>query len=316
MDLSPTEHRSSTIEANRAADALPTGVELALPPAGGMGAELRGVDPTRVTPEFAAAVRALVYEHKLVVFRGLTMDEPGYVAFARRFGEPQIYFQPNYHHPRHPEIFVSSNVPLDGRKVGVANTGAYWHTDYQFFPEPLPMTMVRPIQIPSGSRGTGYIDMARALAELPADLAAFARSARGVHEAKWRYKIQPGDVDKSITQILDEFGAETPTVAHPAVIEHPVNGRACLYVSRGFTVGFQGLSSAEGRERLAALLAHVEREDRVHHHAWAPGDLLFWDNRQVIHRAGGGAPGEPSVSYRIGVYDGLPFYANGAAEVL
>jgi taurine dioxygenase len=35
---------------------------------------------------------------------------------------------------------------------------------------------------------------------------------------------------------------------------------------------------------------------------------MFWDNRGLIHRAGSSLPGEPSKSYRIGVYDSLPFY--------
>jgi taurine dioxygenase len=41
---------------------------------------------------------------------------------------------------------------------------------------------------------------------------------------------------------------------------------------------------------------------------WEPGVLLFWDNRQLIHRAAGQLHGQPSRSYRVGVYDGLPFY--------
>ncbi len=276
----------------------------------GIGLELRGLDPSALTPDRCAAIRALVYEHKLVVFRGLDLSDPEYIEFARALGEPQIYFQPNYHHPAHPEIFVSSNVPMDGRKVGVAGTGAYWHTDYQFFEEPLPMTLVTPKAIPSGSRGTHYIDMAAALDALPTDLATLARDARGIHEAKWRYKIQPCDIDKSITQILEEFGAETPTVSHPLVMRHPVIERDCLYASRGFTVGIEGHAIEQGRPLLERLFLSIENDTHVHVHPWTTGDILLWDNRQLIHQAVGGADGEPSVSYRIGVYDGQNFCAN------
>ena len=278
--------------------------------ASGLGTEIHGLDPERFDAEQAAALRALVYEHKVLVMRGLALDDEAYIAFARALGEPQIYFQENYHHPQHPEIFVSSNVPMDGKKVGVAGTGAYWHTDYQFFPEPLPMTMVAPRAIPSGSRGTCYVDMEHALERLPADLSRRIEGKRALHEAKWRYKVQPCDVDKSITQLLDEFGALTPTVSHPIVMTHPVNGRRLLYVSRGFTVGIEGMSHEEGKALLAELFDEVEREEFVFTHPWTIGDVLLWDNRQVIHMARGGAPDEPSVSYRIGVYDGLSFCAD------
>ena len=279
----------------------------------GLGLELSGLTLGAIDRRLGAALVALVHEHRLVVLRGLEPDDAAYIDLARACGVPQVYFQPNYHHPRHPEIFVSSNVPMGGRKVGVAGTGAYWHSDYQFFPEPLPLTMVRPVAIPSGSRGTCYVDMAAALDRLdPADRA-FVEEHRALHEAKWRYKVQPSDVDKSITQLLEEFGAETPTVSHPAVITHPVNGRRCLYLSRGFSVGFEGLSHEAGRATIARLCAAIEDEAHVHCHPWRPGDVLLWDNRQLIHMARGGADGEPSVSYRIGVYDGLPFNADELA---
>ncbi len=285
-------------------------LEIRFPAPGALAAEIRGLEPAGLDADGAQAIRDLVYQHKLVVFRGLELSDEAYIAFAKQLGEPQIYFQHNYHHPRHPEIFVSSNVPMDGKKVGVAGTGAYWHSDYQFFPEPLPLTMVAPRQVPSGSRGTCYVDMHAVLEQLPPHLARLVQDRRAIHEAKWRYKVQPCDVDKSITQLLEEFGALTPPVTHPMVMTHPVSGRKCLYVSRGFTVGIEGLSIEEGRAALCELFDFIEREEHVHCHPWAVGDVLLWDNRQLIHMARGGAAGEPSVSYRIGVYDGLAFCAD------
>ncbi len=41
-----------------------------------------------------------------------------------------------YQHPEVPEIFVSSNVPENGRQIGVPKTGRFWHADYQFMPDP------------------------------------------------------------------------------------------------------------------------------------------------------------------------------------
>ena len=43
------------------------------------------------------------------------------------------------------------------------------------------------------------------------------------------------------------------------------------------------------------------------------GDVLMWDNRQLIHKASTIAEGELSKSYRIGVYDRLPFYVGLSA---
>src|SRR6185503_8462468 len=106
-------------------------MKLTAPPEGQIGAEVTDTDLRTLTAEEAATLRAAVYRHKLVVFRDQTLDKDEYLAFARKLGRPQVYFQKNYHHPQYPEIFVSSNVPDEnGKKVGVAGTGQYWHSDY------------------------------------------------------------------------------------------------------------------------------------------------------------------------------------------
>ena len=288
----------------------PATLRVELPEPGRIGAQIHGLDVATVTPSTAAEIRRLVYEHKAVVFTGQSLSTTEYIAFARALGEPQIYFQPNYHHPDHPEIFVSSNVPMNGKKVGVAGTGRYWHSDYQFFAEPLPLTMVSPQVTTDDGRSTCFIDMVQVLAGLPPHLAELVRGARCLHEAKWRYKITPDDIDKSITEILEEFGAITPTVSHPAAIRHPVNGRESLYVSRGFTVGLEGRTPEDGRAALAELFDWIEREEHVQYQPWSTERILLWDNRQLIHSANLSDPSARSVNFRIGVYDDLPFYTN------
>lgn len=281
-----------------------------LPELDDIGVELSHVDARDLDAAAVEEIQTLVYHHKLVVFRNQELSNREYIDLAAKLGRPQIYFQPNYLHPEHPEIFVSSNLPRNGRKFGVAGTGRYWHTDYQFFDEPLPLTFVYPQRLPAVNRETYYIDMERVLRGLPEHLRRHVEGTRAVHEAKWRYKVQAEDIDKSITEILEEFGALTPAVTHPTVIVHPVTGARLLYVSEGFTVGLEGYSYEEGRAILRELFEFIQREEHVHVHGWREGDILLWDNRQVIHKASTVPRGEPSVSYRIGVYDGLPFYTN------
>jgi taurine dioxygenase len=259
-------------------------------------------------------LKAAMYQHKLVVLRDQTLDEAAYLAFAKRLGTPQVYLQANYHHPQHPEIFVSSNVLENGRKVGVAGTGQYWHTDYQFMPVPLSTTLVYPQILPNGKRETYYIDMARVYQSLPATLRTRVDGLRAVHEAKWRYKFTSEDIDRALIDMLELIEAAAPPVSHPAVLQHPLTRVSSLYISSGFTTGFIGLTRSENEELLNELLDFIERPAHVHTHAWRLGDILYWDNRTLLHKASSPAPGEQSKSYRIGVYDGLPFYTNGTEQ--
>lgn len=285
-------------------------MRVALPPPDQLGAQVFDLDPRRATEQEVADVRELVYREKLLVLRGVSLAEGEYVEFASRFGRPQVYFQANYHHPEHPEIFVSSNVPLNGSKVGVAGTGQFWHTDYSFFDEPLPLTFVFPKVVPQGRRETCYTDMARAYRDLPTHLRRYVEDTWTFHDACSYYKVRAQDIDRPIIELIREFHAEAPGAWHPTVIVHPVTGVRILYVSEGFTSAIEGLSFEENRRVLGEIFAFVGRDERIHRHPWNLGDLLLWDNRQLNHRASPVAKGEKSMSFRVGVYDGLPFYTN------
>ena len=273
-----------------------------------IGLEIVDIDAAAVTQTEVVRIRQLVYEHKLVVFRKQSMSSEQYIAFAKQLGTPQIYFQENYHHPNHPEIFVSSNVLEDGEKVGVAGTGRYWHTDCAFQPEPLSWTMLYPQVLPQSVRETYYIDMCRVYQKLPAHLKEKIAGRQMLHEAKWRYKVQAWDIDRAIIDILKDFEKQAPPVTHPAVITHPVTQQQALYISEGFTTQVVGLAPEESEQVLSELLAFVEKEEHIYTHTWHDGDILLWDNRVLLHKAGGCPEGESSVSHRIGVYDNYPFY--------
>ncbi|WP_256735494.1 TauD/TfdA family dioxygenase [Pseudomonas sp. dw_612] len=282
-------------------------MEFSVTPNSTMGAAISHVDVLTLQPNDIKQLLELVYEHKLVVVKHQKLDRQGYVTFSRLLGTPQVYPQANYHHPDFPEIFVSSNVPENGKKVGVSGTGRYWHTDCQFLGTPLPLTTLLP-QICAGGRATEYIDMVAVYEALPHELRELVDGRDAIHEGKWRYKIQEEDIDRALIDILEEKGKLAPAVRHPAVITHPVTGKRALYISSGFTVALADLSSEESAAGLNALISFIEKPEHLYKHLWEEGDLLIWDNRVTVHRSSELAKGEKSVSYRIGVYDDKPFY--------
>lgn len=285
-------------------------MKITLPTGSSIGAVVTELDAAQLTTSETQTLKRAVYQHKLLILRNQSFDETAYLALAHRLGTPQVYLQKNYHHPEFREIFVSSNIREDGKKIGVAGTGQYWHTDYQFDAEPLSTTLLYPQILPSTKRETYYIDMEHVFATLPRELRNYVLGARAIHEAKWRYKITPEDIDRAIIDILRDAEHGAPAVTHPAVIVHPVTQKSSLYVSRGFTTGIEGLNEVENAQVMAALCDFTEQPRHVFTHTWCEGDVLYWDNRTLLHRASRPPRDQPSKSYRIGVYDGLPFYSN------
>jgi taurine dioxygenase len=279
-------------------------------PEGQIGGEIKGVDIKSLEPDSPEIKEILqaIYRNKVISIRDQDLSATDYIEFTRKLGRPQVYFQPQYHHPDHPEIFVSSNIPENGKKIGVAGTGHYWHTDCSFEPKPLSFTSIQPQIFPEEQRGTSYIDMSRVYQSLPDDLRAFVDGATCIHEGQLRYKVQPSDIDKSLRELLDWIDQEAPPVEHPAVITHPVTGDEILYINRGFTTKFKGLTYEENQEMTEKLFEFSEREEFVHLHTWQKNDLIIWDNRYLNHRSTKVPAGKSSKSYRIGVYDDYPFY--------
>ncbi|MFU0837573.1 MAG: Taurine dioxygenase [Pseudomonas fragi] len=76
-------------------------------------------------------------------------------------------------------------------------------------------------------------------------------------------------------------------MVHPVVRTHPENGRQALFVSEGFTTRIVGLPEDESRDLLAQLFAHSIHPHNIYRHSWQPHDLVFWDNRSLIHLAAG-----------------------------
>ena len=284
------------------------------PPLEQIGIQILDLDVASVTPREIEEIKQLVYDYKLVIFREQKINDNQYLEFAQKIGTPQVYPQDNYHHPEHPEIFVSSNLLKDGKKFGVRGTGRYWHTDCAFLEEPLPLTMLYPQVLPKSIRETYYIDMQQVYQKLPAHLKSYVDGKYLIHEGKWRYKVQEWDIDKAIIDILRDIEERFPAVRHPAVVRHPVSGAKILYASSGFTTGIEGLDYETNQKILPELFAFIERQEHIHTHVWQDGDLILWENRTLNHMASKVASGEKSVSYRIGVDDGLPFYLSAEKE--
>jgi taurine dioxygenase len=117
---------------------LPEGQRITVIPTGSaLGADVAGVDLMK--PLDAAAFKAIeaAWHHHLVLrFQGQRLDDPGLLAFARRFGEldkAPVHAVDDTDVDPYPEITVMSNIKVNGKPIG--NLGHYeaeWHTDMSY----------------------------------------------------------------------------------------------------------------------------------------------------------------------------------------
>ncbi|GKS92898.1 hypothetical protein AVAK2825_00205 [Acidovorax sp. SUPP2825] len=78
-------------------------------------------------------------------------------------------------------------------------------------------------------------------------------------------------------------------------------------MSEHFTTRLVGLPDDESRALLDELFAASVRPEFLYRHRWLPHDLVFWDNRSVMHLAAGTPDSERRKLYRTTVEGDLPF---------
>ncbi len=249
-----------------------------------LGAEILNVDLREDLPdETIAGIRNALNENCLVVIRDQDITPEQHVAFSRRFGALEIHVLTEYLLPDLPEVLVLSNVKKNGKVVGRAGVGEYWHSDLQYLAKPSLGSIMHAFEVPEIGGDTMFANQFAAYAALSDGMKDLLDGLRVVHHfAKARYNsVQVGQA----RPYSDEEIAKTPPVAHPAVRTHPETGRKALYVSPGFALNFVGMTEDESRPILEFLYGHAVNPRFVYRHKWRANDIVFWDNRSLMHYA-------------------------------
>jgi alpha-ketoglutarate-dependent taurine dioxygenase len=110
--------------------------------------------------------------------------------------------------------------------------------------------------------------------------------------------------------VLRQFQApigEVRPAVHPVVRTHPETGRKGLFVSEHFTTRIVGLPEDESRALLDELFDHSTRPEHIYRHRWQPQDMVFWDNRSLMHLAAGCPDDQRRKLYRTTIEGDAPF---------
>ncbi|MCD5989103.1 MULTISPECIES: TauD/TfdA dioxygenase family protein [Pseudomonas] len=257
------------------------------PFAANVGAEILGLDLSRPLndADFARVHRAHLDYH-VVVFRDQQITPQQQIDFSRRFGVLQIHVLKQFLLANHPEILIVSNIVENGQPLGLGDAGKYWHSDLSYKELPSLGSMLYAQELPSEGGDTLFANMHLAWDTLPEHLRKAVEGRSAVHSYTSRYRDGHNAQNWRPTLTPEQL-AQVVVVSHPIVRTHPENGRKALFVSEGFTTHIVGLPEDESQQILNELYAHSVRPEGVYRHKWAPNDMVFWDNRSLIHLAGG-----------------------------
>jgi len=276
-------------------------------PGAPLGAEVIGLDLSLplATADLARLRRAHLDYHVLV-FRDQHITPAQQVDFSRHFGALQIHVLRNFQLPEQPEVLVISNIQQDGKPVGLGDAGHFWHSDLSYKETPSLGSMLHAQELPAEGGDTLFANQHAAWDALPDDL---KREVEGLQAEHWylaRYDElrQRNPYRPQLTQAQID---EVRPVSHPVVRTHPETGRRALFVSEHFTTRILGVSEQRSRELLDLLFDYGTRAEHVYRHQWQPHDMVFWDNRSLMHLAAGCPDHLRRKLYRTTIEGDVPF---------
>ena len=251
--------------------------------------EVSGVDLARpLAPDEVAAIEAGMDRYAVLVFHDQKITDEQQMAFSRNFGPLEDARGGNITKPEDKRLATGmndvSNLGRDGQplsresRVRLFNLGnMLWHSDSSFRPIPAKYSLLSARVVNPTGGNTEFADMRAAYDTLDAPTKALIEDLICEHSLMYS-RGSLGMLDYS----EDERAMFRP-VRQRLVRTHPVSGRKSLYLS-SHAGAIVGMPTPEARILLRDLNEHATQPKFVYVHHWRIGDLVMWDNRQMMHR--------------------------------
>jgi len=250
-----------------------------------LGARIDNVDlAQRLDAGAFRIVENALHDYGFIVFPRQKLRPRDLVAFARLWGRPDPHVIDTFHHPRDPNILILSNVVKDGNPQGLADAGTYFHTDYSYLDVPARCTILYALHVPPDNAGTTFADQARAYDDLAPEM---KRRIEGL-VARHHYGNRDDTEEHSRTaasSLNEDQKKKVTWVRHLIARPHPRTGRKTLYAVSGSSFGIEGMEDAAAVALLDELKVHATQPRYCYTHDYRPGDVVVWDNAQLLHKA-------------------------------
>lgn len=272
-----------------------------------LGAAIHGLDlASPLSREDFALIHRAHLDHHVLVLRDQHITPAQQVAFSRRFGPLQIHVLRQFQLPSEPEVLRISNIKEKGQPIGLGDAGHFWHSDLSYKPIPSLGSMLHAQELPQDGGDTLFANQHLAWEQLPGYLrrAIDGRSAEHSYLAKYAELQKRNPWRPNLTRAQID---EVKPVTHPIVRTHPETGRPALFVSEHFTTRVIGLPDSESDALLGELFAFSTRPEFIYRHQWQARDMVFWDNRSVMHQAAGCPEDQRRLLYRTTIEGSVPF---------
>jgi len=252
------------------------------------GVRVKGLDLSQpLTQESIREIKQAIDRHSFLLFPAQDVSDEMQISLTRQLGEPE-FSHVKYGQEGVIEYFITiGNVQDDGSKLGNDHkrtrflTGNnMWHTDSSFREVPTFVSIMCAYEVPDEGGLTEFVSQRAAYKRLSAELRQTIDPLIAIHD----YVYSRSMVGKDL---VSSSHAETlPPVRQKLVRQNPFTDEKNIYIGSHAKI-IDGWEFEQSRELLDDLLLETTKPEHVYAHAWAPQDLVIWDNRCLLHRGSG-----------------------------
>jgi taurine dioxygenase len=269
------------------------------------GVEVMGLDLGRdLTVGTVELLDGLLRRDRVVVVRGQRLAPLAQLRVGASLG-PLHGTRPSRYGPwAVPEIRYETGDTTSVR----SNYNERWHADLSWVQNGSPVTLLHAIEAGAGCAPTAFADMIGAYRALDASTSAAVDRWQAYHHVARSRDVRygpmppappPGSVTGRVRRTVvrryrelrwsvPQFRARLtappapPGALHP-VIQTDTAGRRFVHAG-DHAWSLAGLPEPEGLALLDELNRLVVAAEHVYEHRWAPGDLVLFENRSLLHR--------------------------------
>ena len=287
-----------------------------VPTGAAVGAEVRGLDFAQKVPkEVAVRVNEVWARHKVLLLRNQFLDKSLLYQAAEVLGGVQEtgsramnlkagWKEGTARISDFPGISYISNLDENGEPVlrtkGSGSLEIGWHTDNSYMQDPPMGSLLNAVEVPvDGGGHTSFLDTVAAYESMTESL---KLEIEGLHMCHDNSHSTVGQLRAMYNGVEPTCREEVDGPVHPLVRVHPITGKRSIYLSRrhGFPSAYiVELSDAESEDLQDRIWAHVAQDKFTWTHTdWKVGDLVMWDNQQLLHKRSAIDPTQKRVMQR------------------
>jgi taurine dioxygenase len=257
-----------------------------VPSPSGVGADVIGLDLSKPIDERTFKRLSDAFnEYSVLAYRDQKLSPEQQIAFSRMWGPLQVNVRSDFNKPGFPELYIVSNILVDGKPIGSQDAGRYWHTDLCYLPKPTKCSLLYAHELPGPGLGdTMFASNIKAYERLPASAKKrlAGNKAANSYRAMFDRKASEFGLRPKLTE--EERKKYPDDAIHPVIRTHPETGKKCIFVCEGYTTHILDMPEAESDELLQLMFDEVQKADNIYRHKWRLGDLMMWDNCAVQHK--------------------------------